>query len=118
MIAAKKTKNQMAKKNTSANVDKTTGSVSRAVDAASEVGGGEVWVAMGVYDESRESASGALLLREDVDVFGGFAGTESRREDRDYATNVAIIDGATARNGSIRCGSMASWSAILAASSS
>src|SRR5690606_18432029 len=43
------------------------------IDAADDEGGGEVWVANGTYSENRiaAGADGALLLRENVGVYGG-----------------------------------------------
>ncbi|MBI2423313.1 MAG: hypothetical protein HYV27_10830 [Candidatus Hydrogenedentes bacterium] len=54
--------------------------IQAAIDAAFAAGGGEVWVKSGVYNEARDSATGALMLRPDVDVYGGFQGTEVLRE--------------------------------------
>lgn len=68
-----------------------------AVDVAGP--GDEVWVASGVYAEPRNALDGALTLREGVALYGGFAGTEAAREERDAATNTTIIDGATSRLG-------------------
>lgn len=69
------------------------------IDTASALGGGEVWVAAGTYDELRPDAAGALVLRAGVAVYGGFAGTEQARDQRDWTGNSTIIDGASARNG-------------------
>jgi len=76
------------------------------VDAAFADGGGEVWVAEGVYDEQRMSMmhdppvdTGSLVMKEGVHIYGGFVGTESARDARDSETHVTIIDGSTARNG-------------------
>jgi hypothetical protein len=67
-----------------------------ALDAAA--GGDEVWVANGLYDESRTgNANGALLLRANVAVYGGFAGTEAIRAQRNPVTNIATISGANGR---------------------
>ena len=59
--------------------------VQAAITAAS-VSGGEVWVAAGTYQER-------ITLANGVFVFGGFAGTESYKSDRDPAANPSIIDG-------------------------
>jgi len=69
------------------------------IDRAYQSGGGEVWVAGGLYDEVRSNPSGSLLLRELVNVYGGFSGTETQLNQRDPQTNVTIINGATARYG-------------------
>lgn len=67
--------------------------------------GAEVWVARGRYDEERVSFlralfaayrfenTGSLLTREGVDLYGGFAGTETEHGQRDWQANATIIDG-------------------------
>jgi len=81
-----------------------------AIEAAS-VGGDEVWVAMGDYNEVRyvptdpptEQDNGSLVIRPGVAIYGGFAGDESERNQRDWETNVTIINGSTARSGGPAC---------------
>ena len=48
--------------------------------------GGEVWVAAGVYEERIE-------LPRYVFLYGGFAGDEESREERDWRVNETVIDG-------------------------
>lgn len=60
-----------------------------AIDAAHDDGGGEVWVASGVYGGD----AGGTVMKEHVHVYGGFAGTETSRDQRDWETNVAVIEG-------------------------
>ena len=62
------------------------------IEAARRAFGGEVWVAAGTYDEVRVNA-GSLRMRAGIDLYGGFAGGEAVRDQRDPATNIAIIDG-------------------------
>lgn len=55
-----------------------------AIDAAHKAGGGEVWVATGLYGEPRSYRedgieTGALVVRDGVSLYGGFAGYEERR---------------------------------------
>ncbi|MCP4640045.1 MAG: hypothetical protein GY851_06420, partial [bacterium] len=71
-----------------------------AIDAAFDDGGGEVWVAEGVYDELRDNPTGSVILKDDVELYGGFEGTESLRSERDWDPHVTTIDGSTARAGS------------------
>lgn len=69
------------------------------IDAAAAIGGGEVWVAEGSYGESRADANGSVVLRPGVHIFGGFAGIETQRAQRDWNMNVTVIDGSAARAG-------------------
>ncbi len=48
--------------------------------------GGEVWVAAGAYQECDTVGAGAAL-------YGGFNGTETAREQRDWAANRTVLDG-------------------------
>jgi parallel beta-helix repeat protein/predicted outer membrane repeat protein len=66
----------------------------------------EVWVAQGTYDEQRVSVmhdppvdTGSVVMKEGVHVYGGFAGTENARDQRDWSAHVTTIDGFTARGG-------------------
>ncbi|MFC1820860.1 leucine-rich repeat domain-containing protein, partial [Thermodesulfobacteriota bacterium] len=60
--------------------------IQAALDACSTAGGGEVWVKAGTYNES-------ITLKSGVDLYGGFAGTETSLDQRDWITNVTTIDG-------------------------
>lgn len=61
--------------------------VQSAIDAAStSISGGEVWVKAGVYNEQ-------IALKLHVYVYGGFAGTESARDTRNWALNNTVLDG-------------------------
>ncbi|MFB3787926.1 MAG: right-handed parallel beta-helix repeat-containing protein [bacterium] len=46
----------------------------------------EIWVAAGQYRET-------IAMRNKVKIFGGFSGTESNQEDRNWLDHVTIIDG-------------------------
>ncbi len=59
--------------------------VQAGVDAASVLGG-EVWVQSGSYEEN-------ITLRPYAYLYGGFAGDEEVRDERDWAANVTILDG-------------------------
>lgn len=67
-----------------------------AVNAAFDAGGGEVWVAHGTYTST---ANPVLTLKAGVAVYGGFAGTESALEARDWETLGTVIDGQGLRRG-------------------
>ncbi len=68
-----------------------------AVDVA--LPGDELWVVAGGYGETRSALDGALTLSEGVVLYGGFAGGETARDERDAVTNVTVIDGAASRLG-------------------
>jgi len=88
--------------------------IQEGIDAAYAAAGGEVWVAEGTYNESRTSIvhpapndvnTGSVVLREGVDLYGGFigigpGGNETDRSQRDWTTHVTTIDGSTSRDGS------------------
>ena len=59
--------------------------VQAALDAASTTGG-EVWVKEGTYN-------GTISLRELVYLFGGFSGSETQRNERDWRTHATVLDG-------------------------
>ncbi len=58
--------------------------VGAAMDASAA--GDEVWVAAGVYVEK-------ITLKSGVGLYGGFAGGEPTREERDPKSNVTVLDG-------------------------
>ena len=58
--------------------------VQDAVDAAGS--GDEVWVAAGTYTEN-------IALKSGVALYGGFAGTEGARDQRNWRAHVTILDG-------------------------
>jgi nitrous oxidase accessory protein NosD len=60
--------------------------IQAAVDAVAANGGGEVWVARGVYTRP-------VVLKPFVYLYGGFIGTETRREQRDWKANATVLDG-------------------------
>ncbi len=59
--------------------------VQAGIDAVAAVGG-EVWAAGGTYGER-------VVLRPYAYVYGGFAGTETQRDRRNWTANVTILDG-------------------------
>ena len=60
--------------------------VQAGINAAASAGGGDVWVAAGAYTER-------VSLGIFFHVYGGFAGTETTRDQRDRLANVTILDG-------------------------
>lgn len=76
--------------------------VQAGLNLASTSGGCEVWVAEGTYLPTEDSSgdtnpsngrSKTFHLLDGVDLYGGFAGGESARDDRDIAANVTILSG-------------------------
>jgi hypothetical protein len=63
-----------------------------ATDAASTAGGGELWVKAGRYTFAASEGS-VLSMKEGVDLYGGFTGSETDRAQRNWAANTTLISG-------------------------
>ena len=61
--------------------------VQTAIDKASSAGGGEVWIAKGTYKHGS-----AMKMKNNVAIYGGFAGTETSKDQR-VSGNNTILDG-------------------------
>jgi hypothetical protein len=60
-------------------------------DAAS---GTEIWVAKGAYKPtSSTDRTATFQLKDGVAIYGGFAGSETQRDQRDWQTNVTTLSG-------------------------
>ncbi|MBX7258656.1 MAG: right-handed parallel beta-helix repeat-containing protein [Candidatus Hydrogenedentes bacterium] len=66
-------------------------SISEALEDAEY--GNEIWVASGAYSE-------IVRMKSGVSIYGGFAGSEVQRSQRNSTLNESIIDGSTASGGS------------------
>ena len=65
-----------------------------AIDAAFADGGGEVWVKADTYTPTGDGdRTKSFAMKVGVDIYGGFAGTESLRAQRNLVTNVTILSG-------------------------
>ena len=67
-------------------------SIQTAVDNAAV--GCYVWVAGGTYKNVPASTSPILTMKADVEIYGGFAGTEASLAERtDFSANASVLDG-------------------------
>jgi len=67
--------------------------VREAVQAASDNGLDDVWVRGGEYPEVANGGNTSLEMREGVDLYGGFAGDETERAQRDPIANPTVLLG-------------------------
>ena len=65
------------------------GTIQAGINAAGS--GQEVWVKVGTYAEASQPTN-MLTMKTGVAVYGGFAGTESARTQRDWVANRTILD--------------------------
>ena len=62
--------------------------------AAAGKGRAEIWVAAGTYKPTAGTDRRAsFVLREGLELYGGFAGTETDRSQRDWKTNATVLSG-------------------------
>ena len=73
-------------------------SIQPAVNAAFTAGGGEVWVAAGTYTAPTNPV---VTMKENVQLYGGFSGSETTRDQRNWTDHETVIDGEGARRGLI-----------------
>lgn len=54
----------------------------------------EIWIAGGVYKPSTSNNfSNFAIVRNNINIYGGFAGTETRKEERIFGANETILSG-------------------------
>lgn len=62
-----------------------------ALDEAKD--GDSIWVAAGVYTPSADDTEVSFVMKDGVDLYGGFNGTETELTNRDWVSNVTILSG-------------------------
>lgn len=55
--------------------------------------GKEIWVAEGMYTPHASDNSISFQLKENVDIYGGFSGSEALLTERDFVTHLTILSG-------------------------
>lgn len=55
--------------------------------------GSEFWVAEGVYRPSSDDRRASFFLKTGVRLYGGFSGTEGKREERDWTRYISVLTG-------------------------
>ncbi|MCP3941739.1 MAG: hypothetical protein GY710_09700 [Desulfobacteraceae bacterium] len=77
--------------------------IQNAIDTASNSGGGQIWVAKGVYypsdDNNRETS---IQMKPYVALYGGFSGNESKLAQRNYSVNQTILSGDIGQKNNIK----------------
>lgn len=79
--------------------DSWTNAYQHLQDALIEANCTEIWVAAGIYrpdegsGQSDNDPNSTFPLKPDVAIYGGFTGTETNRNQRDWATNLTVLSG-------------------------
>ncbi len=64
------------------------------------IAGDEIWVAAGQYKPTTGSSrSASFILRDGVNLYGGFAGNETELSERDWTANITALNGDIGQQG-------------------
>ncbi|MCP5052698.1 MAG: hypothetical protein GY940_36360, partial [bacterium] len=75
-------------------------SIQRGIDTAYNAGGGDVWVVAGTYyPTNKTNRSKSFQLKSGTNVYGGFNGTETALNQRDWKTNPTTLSGDIGKKG-------------------
>jgi hypothetical protein len=74
-------------------------SVQEAIDAASENGGGEIWIKAGVHKPTGGTRNATFKLKPNVELYGGFRGNETVLSQRNPKASRTILSGDIGRIG-------------------
>jgi len=69
--------------------------------AMKNINAGEIWVAEGIYypetdimgDIPSDDRHKSFIIKSDISIYGGFNGTETNREQRDWSQNITTMSG-------------------------
>lgn len=69
-------------------------SIQAAIDEADVLGAGQVWVKAGLYYPTETTdREQSIVVKENIELYGGFAGTETELSQRDIYTNLTLLSG-------------------------
>ncbi len=74
-------------------VGEASQSAADALETYDDIDSCEVWVAEGTYFVYENGANDTIEITEGVQLYGGFIGGETAREERDWLSNAALLDG-------------------------
>jgi hypothetical protein len=77
--------------NSGSSWDSAFNNLTDALEAAEA--GNEIWVAAGTYIPSETDQLVSFQMKDGVDLYGGFKGNETSREQRDWENNLTILSG-------------------------
>lgn len=61
-------------------------------DALDNTSSGEIWIATGTYKPNGDTLS-SFIVNSEIDLYGGFSGSESTKEERDISSSPTILSG-------------------------